>query len=168
MIQTIEDFTNGIQPYIDNINTFAEKHQLTNAAKVDHFGYKCASTESFERMRSMFEQQSEFIYQSIISARRIAYIKLTQPIPTALGDISFIELQDQKPDGSQKEKYDHVEVYPVGQSYDQMVHAIGTLDTVIEVKRPHHSTHNIDLGDGFSFSCTHGPLLDKIKETEML
>jgi predicted metalloenzyme YecM len=168
MIKTIEDFVTGIKPYVDKINVFAQKHSLLDAAKVDHFGYKCASKDSFESMREMFEQNSEFVYQSIISARRIAYIKLKKPISTKLGDILFIELQDQKPDGSQKEKYDHVEAYAMEIPYDEMVKKISELDTVVEIKRPHHSTHNVDLGDGFSFSCTHGPLLNKIKESEMI
>lgn len=168
MIKTIEDFVTGIKPYVDKINVFAQKHSLFDAAKLDHFGYKCASKESFEQMREMFEQNSQFVYQSIISARRIAYIKLKEPISTKLGNILFIELQDQKPDGSQKEKYDHVEVYATDILYEEMVKKISEVDTIVEVKRLHHSTHNIDLGDGFTFSCTHGSLLDKIKESEMI
>jgi predicted metalloenzyme YecM len=134
-----------------------KKHDLFNIAQVDHLSYKCSSKESFENMRAMFEENSEFIFQSIISLRRIAYIKLKEPIATDLGNILYIELQDQKPDNSQKEKYDHVEVFPVNISYDEMVKKIGELDIIVEVKRPHHLTHNIDIGDEFFLVVLMGP-----------
>lgn len=168
MIPTIQDFTDGVKPYIEKLDSFAKKHDASSFIAADHLGYKCASTESFEQLKKIFEENSEYIFQSIISSRRIAYIKLKEPILTDLGDIAFIELQDQKPDGSQKEKYDHVEGYPIGMSYDDMVKKLGELDTVIETPRPHHPTHDIDLGDGFSFKCEQGALLDKIKGVEMV
>ncbi len=168
MITTIENFTNSSKIYIDKLNAFAQKGNLADVVKIDHLGYKCESNESFEQARAVFEQNSEYIFQSIISLRRIAYIKLKQPITTDLGDLWFVELQDQKPDGSQIEKFDHVEGYSVGISYGEMVEKISGFETIIESKKSHHPTHDVDLGDGFSFKCTYGPLLDKIKNDEMM
>ncbi len=168
MIQTFEDFIHDSKKYIDKVNAFAEQGKLSTVIHIDHLGYKCESKESFENMRELFEINSEYIFQSIISLRRIAYIKLKQPIPTGLGDLWFIELQDQKPDGSQQEKFDHIEGYSVGISYGEMVEKISGFEEIIESKKSHHPTHDVDLGDGFSFKCTYGPLLDKIKDHEMI
>lgn len=168
MIATIENFTNSAKTYIEKLNAFAQKGNLADNVKIDHLGYKCTSNQSFEQARAMFEQNSEYIFQSIISLRRIAYIKLKHPIATDLGDLWFVELQDQKPDGSQVEKFDHVEGYSVGMSYGEMVEKISGFETIIESKKAHHPTHDVDLGDGFSFKCTYGPLLDKIKDQGMV
>jgi len=168
MITTIENFTNSSKPYIEKLNAFAQKGNLAGTVIIDHLGYKCASNESFEQARAMFEQNSEYIFQSIISERRIAYVKMKQPIVTDLGDLWFVELQDQKPDGSQIEKFDHIEGYSSGISYGEMVEKISGFETIIESKKAHHPTHDVGLGVGFSFKCTHGPLLDKIKDQEMV
>lgn len=164
---TIEDFHSGAQTYIKKFNAFAQQHGLVGKTAPDHMCYKCGSHESFEAMRSMFESASQYLHQAIISGRRIAYIKLKQPIETVLGQIWFIELSDQKPDNSQTDSYDHIEVYGTEISYDEMVaHLEQSGANVIKVERPHHTTHNIDIG-GFIFSCTQGPLIEKIKTEEM-
>lgn len=155
------------QKYVDMFDAFASSRGLTGRAHADHICYKCGSRESFEQIRNFFEWESDFIYQSIISHRSIAIIKFKHPIVTALGKIWYMELSDQKPDGSQKDGFDHIEAYPIIGTYEEMVTHIEKTDTVVAVVRPHHSTHDIDVGDGFLFRCTHGPLIEKIKGEEM-
>lgn len=167
MPKIIQQFHDEAQAYIVLFNLFAQKHSLVGAS-ADHICYKCASSESFEMMRTMFEGESLFLYQAMISGRRIAYIKLKKGIKTALGVISFVELSDQKPDGSQKEGFDHIEVYPVTLSYEEMVQELKKTEDVFHVARPHHTTDDIDIGSGFLFRCTQVPLLEKIKAAEML
>src|SRR5689334_22842477 len=75
---------------------------LKPSAIADRIGYKCHSAEEFERIRRSFEQESCFIYQSIISGRRIAVIRMKRVIATPLGEICFLELSDQKHDGRQQ------------------------------------------------------------------
>jgi predicted metalloenzyme YecM len=167
-IETIEDFYTGAQKYVELFDSFAAKHDLAGRTSADHICYKCESVESFESIRAIFENESEYIYQSIISKRRIAVIKLKQPISTTLGEIYFVELSDQKPDNSQKEGFDHIEAYAVGRSYDDMVSDFLSTEQVIKVERPHHTTHDINIGEGFLFRCTEGPLVIKIKNEEMV
>lgn len=164
---TIEEFQKGAEPSIQKFNTFAQQHGLVGKTAPDHLCYKCGSHESFEAMRAMFESANKYMYQAIISGRRIAYIKLKQPIETVLGPVWFIELSDQKPDNSQTDSYDHIEVYGTQVTYDEMVASLehGGAD-VKKIERPHHTTHNVDIG-GFIFSCTQGPLIEKIKNEEM-
>ncbi len=165
---TIETFYAESERFVALFNSFAKKHSLKGRAQVDHICWKCFSRESFESMRATFESESDFIYQSIISKRRIAYIRLKKGVETELGTIYFLELSDQKPDGSQKEGFDHIEVYPITISYDDMIRELETLEAVVKVERPHHTTHDVDIGEGFLFRCEHEALLGKIKSSEML
>jgi len=167
-MNTIEEFYSESKKYVDLFNTFAEKHTLQGRAAADHICYKCDSKESFEKIRGMFEDESEYVYQSIISNRRIAIIRFTQGIETALGTIYFLELSDQKPDHSQHDGFDHIEAYAIGRSYDEMVKEFEVSEKVVKVERPHHTTHDIDIGGGFLFRCTQGPLIEKIKNSEMV
>lgn len=167
-IPAIEDFYASAQPYIELFNTFVEKHALIGKAAADHINYKCDSAETFEHMRALFEHDSEYIYQSIISNRRIALIKLRRSIPTALGPIHLLELSDQKSDHSQTNKFEHIEAYPLAESYEQFVQSFAATETLIPHDRVHHSTQDIDMGSGFLFRCTPGPLIEKIKTGEMI
>ncbi len=163
-----EEFFEGAQRYVALFNTFIEKHNLQGRIALDHICYKCGSEESFEVIRKLFESGSRYIYQSIISGRRIAIIRFEEGISTSVGVINFLELSDQKPDGSQMVGFDHIEAYAVGRSYDEMVSEFEETETVIKVERPHHTTHDIDMGEGFLFRCTHGLLVEKIKNSEMV
>lgn len=164
---TIMEFQAGAVQSIEKFNEFSQRHGLVGKTDPDHLCFKCGSKESFEEMRAMFEQESQYMHQAIISGRRIAYIKLKQPMHTVLGEIWFIELSDQKPDNSQVDSYNHIEVYGTQMSYDEMVaHLEESGANVVKVERPHHTTHNVDIG-GFTFSCTRGPLVEKIKSEEM-
>lgn len=166
-MNTIEDFYSGADEYVALFNAFAAKHALVGRAGADHICYKCGSAESYEKIRAMFESNSKYIYQAIISRRRIAIIKLSKGIDTVLGPIEYVELSDQKPDNSQSDSYDHIEAFPIGQSYDEMVSEFESTERVEKVVRPHHTTHDIDIGGGFLFRCTQGLLIDKIRTSEM-
>jgi predicted metalloenzyme YecM len=73
---TIDDFYAEATEMLAAFNTFIDNHSLTENIRVDHFCYKCGSHERFESLRALFEQESHFIFQSLISQRRIAVIKL--------------------------------------------------------------------------------------------
>lgn len=167
-IKSIEQFYEESEKYVDIFNIFTKKHNLTNRTQADHICYKCESKSSFENIRSILEFESEYIFQSIISKRRISYIKLKKGILTDLGEIYFLELSDQKPDRSQKEGFDHIEVYPTSFSYEDMVNELESKEKVIKVERPHHITHDIEISSDFLLRCTRGPLIDKIKNSEMI
>jgi predicted metalloenzyme YecM len=152
---------------VERFDNFASKNALAGKVAADHICYKCGSSESFEHTRSLFEHESDYIHQSIISNRRIAYIRLKGGIATSLGPIYFLELSDQKPDSSQREGFDHIEVYPTAQPYEDLIAQLELFETVTKVERPHHTTHDIDIGEGFLFRCTTEPLIEKIKHSEM-
>jgi len=48
-----------------------------------------------------------------------------------------------------------------------MVAKLEKSEKVIKVERPHHTTHDIEIKDGFLFRCTQGPLIEKVKREEM-
>jgi predicted metalloenzyme YecM len=163
MLQSLETFYTEATPLAQRFDSFAKKHQLIGRAKADHICYKCDSAESFEHARALFEPAIGYLYQAKISGRRIALIRLPHPIETVLGPIHFLELSDQKPDGSQREGFDHIEAYPTDRSYEDFIKQFEATENVVKVVRPHHTTHDIDIGDGFLFRCTEGPLVEKIK-----
>ena len=49
-----------------------------------------------------------------------------------------------------------------------MVGELGESEKVVHVERPHHTTDDIDIGEGFLFRCTQGPLIEKIKHSEFV
>ncbi len=163
----IDEFYSGAKDDIALFDAFSAKHSLVGTAAADHICYKCESAESYDRMRAMIEPESEYIYQSYISGRRIATIKLKRGFETSLGTIYFLELSDQKPDGSQREGFDHIEVFPTEGSYDEFVKKFAVSEKVVHVARPHHTTDDIELSDTFLFRCTPGPLIEKIKASQM-
>ncbi len=167
MIDSLEKFVEHAQESLVAFNEFATKHSFAGRTAADHICYKCGSTEVFENIRSLLEHESKYLYQSIISGRRIAYIKFKAPIPSTLGDIWFLELSDQKPDGSQVDGFDHVEVYPTTMSYDEMIAELEKTETVKHAVRPHHTTHDIDITPTFLFRCEPGPLIEKIQKEQM-
>lgn len=164
---TLHAFLMNAMAYAGLLGRFATSRQLMDYARADHICYKCASPESFEEMRRTFESMSAWVYQAIIANRRIAYIKLKAPIDTSLGPIWYLELSDQKPNGSQEEGFDHIEVYPTDVSYNELVERLNKTDKVVKVERPHHTTHDIDIG-GFLLRLSQEPLVEKIKREEMV
>lgn len=167
MHTSTEVFFDEAYKSVRSFNDFVAKHALIGRAVADHICYKCASPESFERIRALFEFESVFIYQSIISSRRIAYIRFERPLVTELGPIHYLELSDQKPDASQHEGFDHIEVYPISGTYEGMVNTLAKTETVIHVERPHYTTDDVEITGGFIFRCTREPLIEKIKRDEM-
>ncbi len=166
MEKIISEFFESSQQWIEIFNAWSRP--LVSFAAADHICYKCSSSEEFESLRAMFEHESIFLYQSIISQRRIAIVKFTQPIGTILGDIWLLELSDQKPDGSQASGFDHVEIYPTTGSLESLVETIEANGTSLQkVVRPHHTTFDLTIKDNFKVRLEPEPLLEKIQREEM-
>lgn len=147
---------------IQTFNLWSE--QTKPAAQADHICYKCGSTEEFESLRKMLETESAFIYQSTVAGRSIAIIKMHRSFATPLGPISFLELSDQKPDGSQKSGFDHIEIYPLTGTMDELAQSLGGFEKVV---RPHHTTYDKSIEGCFKVRLEEELLLEKIKREEM-
>jgi predicted metalloenzyme YecM len=164
-MRNLDEFYVSAKEALNEFLPFIEQHDLKGRAKADHICYKCASPKSFETIKILFESGSRWIYQSIIAGRRIALIKLTSPLESVLGEIDLLELSDQKPDGSQTEGFDHIEAYAIDGDYSGFVDYFKARGVEVkEVRRPHHTTHDIKLDKGLIFRLTQGPLAEKIKK----
>ena len=163
----VRSFFDGAVASIAAFDDFSVGHQLIERATADHICYKCGSTASFEALRAMCEGESAFVYQSIIASRRIAIIRFRTPIKTALGDINVLELSDQKPDGSQVDRFDHIEIYR--RRVNKRACRVFTIEnvTIDTANRPHHVTHDLVLANGFKVRIEDEPLLEKIKREEI-
>ena len=161
-MQTFEDFDKAVRLCVDAFNEWAKR--MNPAARADHVCYKCADSGEFEHVRALFECRSQFVYQSEIAGRRIAIIKFREPIATALGEIWFFELSDQKPDGNQKSGFDHIEIYPVVGEAETLVEQLSGNGAIFtKTVRPHHTTFDTAIAEGFGVRLEAGPLLETIK-----
>lgn len=166
MMKSIAEFYEGAQRRVGYADAWFGQYQLKAIA--DHICYKCASSEEFEQMRTMFEQESVFVYQSIISNRRIAIIRLKNAIATTLGEIWFVELSDQKADGSQRSEFDHIEIYPKTGSMEDLVKILEEKGVIVEkVFRPHHTTFDIAIHESFKMRIEPEALIEKIIRDEI-
>lgn len=164
MFKDVTAFYEGAKDSVRNFDKFISDYGLRHSVGADHICYKFSSAENFERMRKIFEEENQWLYQAIISKRRIATIRTNQTLKTSVGNINLVELADQKPDGSQTDGFDHIEIYPTIITYDQLVSNLrGRNLEVKEIVRPHHTTHDITLGNGFIVRLTRDKLAEKIK-----
>lgn len=167
MISSLPDFFAASTEFVAVFDAWCATY--SPAATADHICYKCGSIEEFESMRKMFETESTFVYQSIISKRRIAIVKFVAPITTVLGDIWFLELSDQKPDGSQASGFDHIEIYPKAGSMEGLAASLEALGASFEkIERPHHTTFDGYIVGDFKIRLEPEALVEKIKREEML
>lgn len=144
---------------------------------LDHIGYKFQSSEKYEEARRSFEYDSSYVYTSIIGGRRISYVKLNRPFDIASGRIDFLELADQKPDGSQIDGFDHIEIFPstkssleesAGRSTDisGVLPLLRGIGPVVRNENGSSSTYDLQL-DGFKVKLRTRPLIEKIVLKEM-
>ena len=167
-ITTFEAFYRAAMPQLTLLENFFRKHQIAGLAKIDHIGYKCASAHEFEELRRILEEKSVFVFQSMISVRRIAIVKLRTGFETSLGPCTYLELSDQKRDMSQVSGFDHAEIYPTSCSYERLVaYLSGRGDVPRRVQKPHHITHNVEIDMNFTLKLSLEPLVEKIKREEM-
>ena len=149
------------------VQAFLEKHSLRDYAAADHICYKC-SLGKYEFFRELLEAKNVGIYsfQEWISGRRIAYVKLHKPLIVGTYGFKFVELSEYSP----LKKYDefgfhHVEIYPVAPTRDYE-HLCEILrrggETLVLKERPHHTTHDITLQNGFVVRLTREALIKKI------
>lgn len=147
--------------------------QLRTLLCADHISYKCAHRDEFERIRWLFEDEGASHWTARVSGRSISYIILPKPIPTALGNIRYLELSDQKPDGSQKSGFDHIEVYPLDcdrplEEIVLLLNALG-VSKVSFTNRPHHPTYDLVINEaGFELRLEKEALIETIVRREIL
>jgi predicted metalloenzyme YecM len=168
MIQSINEFYVEGKKIVAAFDAYVTEHELHELAIVDHFGLRCSSHEVYLNTLELFTYESQYIYTSIISQRPISIIKLKIPLQTVLGELWFLELSDQKPDGSQSNVFDHFEIVAKQTSYQELVQNIQNKDIVLrENIKPHHSTYDIVLPD-MVIKLSEERLVAKIKREEML
>jgi predicted metalloenzyme YecM len=167
IFETLDNFFTDAQSYINQFNIWAE--QTKPSARADHLCYKCSDAIEFEFLRGLFETASCFIYQSIISNRRIVIIKFKKPLETVLGQVWFLELSDQKTDGSQTGGFDHLEIFPSAGSIEQLVEQLTEQKVPLEkIVRPHHTTYDAEIFGSFKVRIEPESLIEKIKKMEMI
>jgi predicted metalloenzyme YecM len=171
MFESIRDFYDQAAEAVKAFDAFVSQQELSGRVVADHICYKCDSSESYEGMRAVFELRGAWLYQEVLGGRRIATIRTNESLETAAGAITLIELSDKKPDKpgeTQREGFDHIEIYPTAGTYDELVQTLQSRGLKVdEKKREHHTTHDIKLESGFIVRLTRQSLAKKIKEEQM-
>jgi hypothetical protein len=153
---------------------FFVRNDLARLTARDHICCKCGSADVYDELRAMLEAPALgiFSHQALISDRRVSYIKLVDPILSAVGPISYVELSDRKADEEENDTYGfhHLEIYPVhdtstrpGDGYDVLCADIKRAGwDIVAQDRPHHPTHDVTLPGGLIIRVARGPLIEKI------
>ncbi len=170
-MKDIENFYEQSTELVEFFNKFIIENNLQEVVVVDHICFKCESNASFEVWRKVFEWEAKNFYQAIISKRRIALVLFKQNIKTVAGEIGYLELSDQKPDNSQLETFDHIEVFPKNKNQNAIEEILKILDEkkinyTKEVK-PHITQYEISLGK-YTLRLAGERLIDKIKKSEFV
>jgi predicted metalloenzyme YecM len=169
MITTLTPFYTQAEEKIRDFNAFVQQTACHEKIIPDHFGYRCSSHEEFLTLREVLTSEANYFYQSIIAGRPIALFKLTKALQTTAGILSFLELSDQKPDGSQKSGFDHVEFFPKEADVGDLVTFFQTRGIVFtKAERPHHPTFDHRLESGLVVRIETTALLQKIITEEMV
>lgn len=152
------------------LNNFCQVDGLQDLVKADLVCIKCSSHDVYESRRNYYDLDSRFIYQAVVSDRRIALVGLKEGIPTSVGDIRLLEIIDQKSDNSQIDCLSHIAIVPTGISYD---------DLLVKLKENNAHTEDKSRGDGyvatdvvlptgFRIRIEKESLLDRVKRVEIL
>lgn len=160
-----QDFIQNAEEKIQSFDQRTKPFNFMHSTVPDHICYKCSNREEFEMVRNFYDEHGEFIYQTEISGRSIATIKLKEPFVSVWGDIDYLELSDQKPDNSQISRWDHIEFKHVADAYQVMIDAAYQAGLDVQEKiRPHHTTHEVSFGPDIKLVFTRELLIDKIKQ----
>jgi predicted metalloenzyme YecM len=159
-----------LQNYLELFSNYCIENKIdVKGIKIDHICYKCESNIEYENIRKFFEFEDKFVYQSIISKRRIAYIGFETPSKSLFGDVNYLELSDQKPDNSQKSECDRIEPIIDSITYAELLNRFSINDLKIQENiKPHHSTHDIKFPNGVKIKMNHEPLVNKIYRDELI
>lgn len=162
------DFMHGAVRYLTKFDGFAEQHRLRGYGTADHLCFKCGSHESYMGILEMLRHAKRYAYESIIGGRDITYLKLNRPLYSIVGPVYFLEISDQKPDGSQRNGFDHVEIYPsLGDMQSLVNHLRRNGARFGDGSCAHHETFDSERIDGLMVRIEHGPLIHKIVHEEM-
>lgn len=157
------------KPLVGQFNLFCEQQGLVGLVEVDLLCIKCSDNEIYEARREDAFTVSDYMYESMVSDRRVSFFKMKEPIATNVGAIAYIELCDQKPDNSQDDRISHFTIVPLTISYEEVVAKLKQNGVdVIETIRPHYTSADSKLPSGFTIRLAKEFLVDKIKRDEMI
>jgi predicted metalloenzyme YecM len=165
-INSYQDIKNISQPYTTRVLDFLQQHDLSDSLIADHICIKCRSGEEYDQVRKIIEsaKTTQFSYQAVLTGRRIAYCKLADGIPFGGSTINFIELSDHKKSDNIAGVH-HIEFYPTAGTLQQLISILDEKNIHGDLKeRPHHTSFDITMPDGFVIRLSEEPLIRKISQ----
>ncbi len=156
-------------------------NNIGDRAVIDHIGYKCSSNSEYKKMKNLFmsvhQKYAVWAHEAYISKRRITYVRLKIPfsIDTDHGkqEISYLEIQDQKHNGSQISGIDHIEILPKEKvTQDLLIEELRLFQYDVKLGgKEHHITYDFEIpylsSKKLLVKIPKEPLVEKIKRDEM-
>lgn len=169
-----EDFLYDARPAMEDTGRFILRNGLERKVAVDHISYKCSTRDEYEEIRHFFESGGCWNFETLISGRSVSTIRIRgdplEHFRTVSGEVSILQLSDQKTDNSQTGQFDHVELYPTV-DYDKLMKELKESYglPINTVPREHHTTCDVVLPDsGLVIKFTRQRLVDKIRNEELV
>lgn len=157
------------QPAVFQLDNFCEVNGLQGLVKADLVCIKCSSREVYDARRNYYDMDSRFIYQAIVSGRRIALVGLKEGLKTSVGDMTVLEIVDQKPDNSQTDRLTHIAVVPSSVSYEEILETLKKNGANLEdvSREDGYTATDVVLPTTFRIRIEKESLLERIKREEL-
>ncbi len=131
----------------------------------DHICYRCATHESYKELFDDLSQKAKLRNVAKFNDRDIAIFELPLKFETPYGVIPLLELCDQKPNLSQKERFDHIEfaVKDKKQYWTVLGQFQKLYPNLIEKQSNDRGTFEIKIADDMTFIVQVEPLMNTIE-----
>lgn len=162
-------FRTQIQSFVKDILTYIQSSGVSlDVFEIDHVAYKNSNTENYEKVRKDFGKEV-FIYESVISNRRIAISKFRDPVKVEGKIIKYIEIFEPKPDKITEDKLDHIEIISNNLDYESFVKIFE--DSGVELTfedKGYDRFYAFNTDKGYEVKLSDHKIVDKIYKEEML
>lgn len=165
----INFFYNKLQSYLDNFSAYGAEFNINmKGIDFDHICYKCRSQKEYEYLRGLMEIEGKFIYQAIISGRRISIIGFKKPLVSKFGKVKYLELSDKELGSDIIYGCNHLELIPKSISYGEMVKRFKKSNSsLVRNKKKHHFTYDLVISKSLKIKFSKGRVIDHIYKSEM-
>lgn len=157
---------------LDNFEQFLDKLiadieaagiEVTNL-ELDHFGYQCSSDEDYDNVKPEFEALGELVSENLVGGRRVAIVKLTEPINYKGRIIPAIEFFAPKAGQVCPSAWEHAE-FVLKETFEEFMEKYPEADWIAsEINQPIFPMLKLKLSDFTQVKFHYEPVLEIVKK----
>ncbi len=154
----------GVKPFLDALfRGLAAAGVKADGLFLDHICYRVASLAAYEARKAELVRHGVLLHEALIGGRKIAAVKLRDPIPYMERRIPLVELPAPKAGSPYPEGWEHAElVIPQSFAAFMALHPNLAWDTAATAKA-HNPELRLALPGGLSAKFHHASLEDVIR-----